>query len=251
MIWFFLLFHFNLGTDSDIGTRYANKSLQRVNALARKRPKGALISSTSRGTFTSKGGRLTKEGSDITIEIPEGAIPRGNSQKLWFDVVQNVYDPSSKEDATSILPKGNTGAMQVKCLLQEKRDNQVQLSPMIVVGPSDAILECPLVIRMPHCLSYRNNSWHLQMLGQACDEGEEQEWSEIMNTIGLVQLPTRPKSKFHNRSTYQMHMDYVQIKTSQLGAFKLVRSDLLDRSGMCSSYTVPCITSHPLPYRYP
>ena len=207
-----------------MATSYVNKSLQRVNALARKRPKGTLTSNKGRGTFTTKGGRLTKEGSDITIEIPEGAIPRGNSQKLWFDIVQNVYDPSNKEDdASCILPKGSTRTMQVESLLQEKRDKQVQLSPMIVVGPSDAILECPLIIRMPHCLSYRNNSWHLQMLGQASNgEEEEEEWSEIMNTIGLVQLPVRSRSKFHNCSTYQMHLDYVQIKTSQLGAFKLV-----------------------------
>ena len=186
-----------------------SKSLQRANALARKRPKVALSSNTGKGTFSNKGGRLTKEGSDITVEIPEGAIPRGTSQKLWFEVVQNVYDPSEKEGSCIILNDST-----------KNKDKLVQLSPMILVGPSDAILERPVVIRMPHCLSYRNNSWHFQMLGQA-SIGEE-EWSEITNTIGLVQLSGNSKNKFHNCSTYQMHLDYVQIKTSQMGAFKLV-----------------------------
>lgn len=210
------------GTYGDV-TSNTKKSLQRANALlTRKKTKGALSSNTGSGTFTHKGGKLTKDGSDVTIEIPEGAVPRGQSQKLWFEVVQCVYDPLSDEDASCLSLSDSIGKTQVESLLQEKREKRVQLSPMIVVGPSDAILECPLIVRMPHCLPYRNNSWHLQMLGRASNEDDEEEWSEIINTIGLVQLPVRSKGKFHNRSTYQMHLDYVQIKTSQLGAFKLV-----------------------------
>ena len=111
--------------------------------------------------------------------------------------------------------------------MQEKKDKRVQLSPVVTVGPSDAVLERPITIRIPHCLPYRNNSWHLQMLGRALGEeggsGEGGEWCEIVNTIGLVQLPTKGNSnKFHKKSAYQMHLDYVQVKTSRLGSFKLV-----------------------------
>ncbi len=174
--------------------------------------------------FSHKGGNLTKIGSDVTIEVPEGAVPRGQTQKIWFNVIQRVYDPSADDDALCLSLSDSISTSQVKSHLQEKRGKQVQLSPMIVVGPHDAVLEKPLVIRMPHCLPYRNNSWHLQMLGRPSIEGKSEDWQDIMNTIGLVQIsPTKSKSKFQNRSSYQMHLDYVQIKTSQLGSFKLVR----------------------------
>ena len=165
-----------------------------------------------------------KVGSDVTIEIPENAIPQGQSQKLRFEVTQSVYDPSIDEDSSSL---SDSGSIEIESLLQEKRDKTIQLSPIVTVGPSDAVLDRPITIRIPHCLPYRNNSWHLQMLGRALNgEGEEGGWCEIMNTIGLVQLSTKGSSnKFHKKSAYQMHLDYVQVKTCRLGSFKLVSSN--------------------------
>ena len=186
---------------------------------AKKRPSTSNIFSNGVGFFTHKGGRLTKEGSGVTIEIPENAIPRGQSQKIWFEVMQDVYDPSKEEDTFQSSSDSYSG--EIKSLQQEK-EKKVQLSPMIVIGPSDLPLSCPVVIRMPHSLPYQNNSWHLQMLGRASEDREsDSEWTEIMNTIGLIQLPVK-RNRFHNKSAYQMHLDYVQIKTSQLGCFKLV-----------------------------
>lgn len=168
----------------------------------------------------------------MTIEIPEDAIPKGQTQKIWFEVLQEVYDPSKEEDMFQSL--SDSGSFELESLLQEKREKRVQLSPVVAVGPPDAVLARPIVVRIPHCLPYRNNSWHLQMLGRAStgalsheeagrEEGEG-EWSEIVNTIGLVRLPMKNSSKFHKKSAYQMHLDYVQIKTSRLGCFKLVSS---------------------------
>ena len=176
--------------------------------------------------FTHRGGRLTNEGSDVTVEIPEDAIPHGQTQKLWFEVVQAVYNPSKEEELIQSL--SDSGSFELESLLQEKKEKRVQLSPVIIVGPSDAVLTRPLVVRIPHCLPYQNNSWHLQMLGRGSIGAEsssedEESWSEIANTIGHVQLPAKKNSnKFHKKSSYQMHLDYVQIKTSKLGCFKLV-----------------------------
>ena len=183
-------------------------------------------SNTGSGMFSSKGGKLSKIDSDVTVEIPEGAILAGQTQRIWFDVIQRVYDPSSEDDPLGLSHSDSISSSKVEDHLEKKRQKQVQLSPMVVVGPHDAVLEKPLIIRMPHCLPYRNNSWHLQMLGRpsSLNYGRE-EWQEIMNTIGLVQLPpVKSKSKFQNRSSYQMHLDYVQVKTNQLGTFKLVSS---------------------------
>ena len=186
--------------------------------------------------FSYKGGKLTKIGSDVTIEVPEGAVAHGQSQKIWFKVIQRVYDPSADEDSLCLSLSDSISTSQVESLLQEKREKQVQLSPMIVVGPHDAVLEKPLIIRMPHCLPYRNNSWHLQMLGRPSVDGGSEEWLDIANTIGLVQrTPVKSKSKFQNRSSYQMHLDYVQVKTSQLGTFKLVSLQVV---GLCISWTI-------------
>lgn len=207
-----------------------NKALQRTNA--KRKPPACTTYTNGIGAFTQKGGRLMKVGSDVTIEIPENAIPQGQSQKLRFEVKQSVYDPSSDEDASSL---SDSGSIEVESLLQEKRDKRVRLSPVVTVGPSDTELSRPITIRIPHCLPYRNNSWHLQMLGRALngedeEEGEEGGWSEIVNTIGLVQLtPKGSSNKFHKKSAYQMHLDYVQVKTCRLGSFKLVSTIAANR----------------------
>lgn len=213
-----------------------SKGLQQINAVPLKKlqPSRSELSTTSTngvGVFTHRGGQLTNEGSDVTVEIPENAIPRGQTQKVWFEVVQAVYNPSEEEEFIQSL--SDSGSFELESLLQEKKEKRIQLSPVVIVGPSDAVLARPLVIRIPHCLPYRNNSWHLQMLGlgrgsievgsSAGEEGNEESWSEIANTIGHIQLPAKKNSsKFHKKSAYQMHLDYVQIKTSMLGCFKLV-----------------------------
>ena len=221
---------------SETSLSATNKALQRANANRRKHSAFATYS-TGSGTFSQRGGRLLNPASGVTVEVPENAVPRGQTQKLWFKVVQAVYDPSKEEDLVQSL--SDSGSFELESLLQEKREKKVRLSPLVVVGPSDAVLVKPIVIRIPHCLPYRHNSWHLQMLGRASigesdtsgggkgggEGGEGEEWSEIVNTIGLVQPPPTKgngNSKFHRRSSYQMHLDYVQIKTSQLGCFKLV-----------------------------
>ena len=193
------------------------KALQRSNLLAAKQHKTSAPCINGLGIFTCRGGTLTNEGSGITIEIPENAVPRGKSQKIWFEVIQTVYNPLKQFEIS-----GNSRSFKlVESLIQEKKDKNIQLSPMIVVHPFNAVLEQSIVIRMPHCLPYRNNSWHLQMLGRTSDKDGD-DWAEIMNTIGLVEVPQKSNSKFRNRSSYQMHIDYVQVKTSQLGCFKLV-----------------------------
>ena len=47
--------------------------------------------------------------------------------------------------------------------MTDRRDRSVLLSPTVLIGPSDAVLNQPIKIKLPHCLSYQNNSWHLQV----------------------------------------------------------------------------------------
>ena len=169
------------------------------------------------GVFTHRGGVLMNAGSGVVIELPEDAIPRGKKQKLWFEVKQDVINPLHDEghDSSHTLTDSfqfNMGSAEFENYLAGKRERKVQLSPMILIGPSDAVLSRPIKIKMPHCLPYRNNSWHLHMFARAQDS-ETGDWTELSNTIGLVDLPRRrARSKVYEKSSYQMHIDYTQVK---------------------------------------
>ena len=170
------------------------------------------------GVFTNRGGVLMNAGSGVVIEVPEDAIPRGRKQKLWFEVIQDVFNPLQEEEmeASHGHPftdsfQFHTGSAEFENYLAGKRERKVQLSPVIQIGPSDATLSRPIKIKMPHCLPYQNNSWHLHMLAKA-QGSESQDWTELSNTIGLIELPPkRTGNKTYRKSSYQMHIDYTQV----------------------------------------
>ncbi len=145
-----------------------------------------------------------------------------------------------------------------------RKDRRVQLSSCILIGPSDAVLNQPIKIKLPHCLSYLNNSWHLQVhthapthilfthiptlplhthththshkhtphthplhtshpppppthtpsqvLGRPYGSpDEDSSWTDITNTMGLVDLPNKKHKTHFKQSTYQMHLDYITV----------------------------------------
>ena len=201
-----------------------NKPLRRVNA--KRRPSASDLETAScntafcngAGTFTHKGGRLTNVISGVEIEIPEGAIPKGQKQRLWFDVVQSVYDPREEEEMQRSLSSSASG--DTKSENHERKDRKVELSPVILVGPCDASLIRPIKIKLPHCLPYRNNSWHLQMVARAQNSTSE-DWIELSNSSGLIIPERNKKLKYFKNSTYQMSLDYVTVRTKHLGCFRL------------------------------
>ena len=169
------------------------------------------------GVFTHKGGVLMNAGSGVVIEVPEDAVPRGKKQKLWFEVKQDVINllHEDSHDSSHSLTDSfqfNMGSAEFENYLARKRERKVQLSPMILIGPSDAVLSRPIKIKMPHCLPYRNNSWHLHMFARA-ENAETEEWTELSNTIGLIDLPPRRAgNRSYEKSSYQMHIDYTQVR---------------------------------------
>ncbi len=145
--------------------------------------------------------------------------------------------------------------------MTDRRDRSVLLSPTVLIGPSDAVLNQPIKIKLPHCLSYQNNSWHLQVcilthhppshithphtshsynhasliLAHAYPqlvlalilppltssqvygrphESDEDNWTEITNTMGLVDLPNKKHTTHFNSSAFQLHLDYVTVSCS-------------------------------------
>ena len=168
------------------------------------------------GIFTHRGGTLMNAGSGVIIEVPEDAIPQGMKQKIWFEVKQDVFNPHHEQDTDASHQftdsfQFHTGSTEFENYLAGKRERKVQLSPVILIGPSDAELLRPIKIKMPHCLPYQNNSWHLHMLAKA-QTSTTKEWTELSNTIGLVELPPKKTgNKSYRKSSYQMHIDYTQV----------------------------------------
>ena len=208
-----------------------HKPLRRVNA--KRRPSASDIAGAScnsafcngAGVFTHKGGKLTNLVSGVEIEIPEGAIPKGRKQRLWFDVLQSVYEPSEEDTLLRSSSSSASSISEVENLLQDRKDRKVELSPVILVGPSDAALIRPIKIKIPHCLPYRNNSWHLQLMARAQNSTSE-DWVELSNSSGLI-IPERNKRlKFYKYSTYQMSLEYAMVRTKQLGSFRLCGSPM-------------------------
>ena len=201
------------------------KPLRRVNA--KRRPSASDLETAScntafcngAGTFTHKGGRLTNVISGVEIEIPEGAIPKGRKQRLWFDVVQAVYDPREEEDEMQ-RSLSSSASGETKPENHERKDRKVELSPMILVGPCDAALLRPIKIKLPHCLPYRNNSWHLQMVARVQNSTSE-DWIELSNSSGLIIPERNKKRKFFKNSTYQMSLEFATVRTKHLGCFRL------------------------------
>ena len=99
------------------------RPLRRVNARRRSSASNTADVATSTsftngtGVFTHRGGKLTNIGSGIEVEIPENAIPKGKKQKIWFDVVQTIVDPSNEEDMLNSLSDSGTYAYNCNSLL--------------------------------------------------------------------------------------------------------------------------------------
>ena len=59
---------------------------------------------TARGTFTSAGGVLSSPESGVSIVIPEGAIPDGVEQQIYFKVCKdNNFMPPLDSDRGNML----------------------------------------------------------------------------------------------------------------------------------------------------
>ena len=132
----------------------------------------------------------------------------GKRQRLWFEVIQKLYDPAEENKEISLeslskdgLSDSNSSVDEVENFLNERRKRTIQLSTMVLIGPSDAKFEQPIKVKIPHCLPYRNNSWHLhlQARGQNC---ESDDWMELSNSSGLIISPSRQRQRFFKVSTF-------------------------------------------------
>ncbi|XP_063170092.1 tight junction protein ZO-1 isoform X2 [Candoia aspera] len=92
---------------------------------------GHTVIATARGVFNSNGGVLSSIETGVSIIIPQGAIPEGIEQEIYFKVCRD----------NSILPP------------LDKEKGETLLSPLVMCGPHGLKFLKPVELRLPHCAS--------------------------------------------------------------------------------------------------
>jgi len=87
------------------------------------------VVATARGIFDYNGGVLSSLETGVSLVIPEGAIPYGNQQEIYFKVCQ---------DENSLPTPANPAA------------GERLMSPMVMCGPHGLKFEVPIELRLPH-----------------------------------------------------------------------------------------------------
>ncbi|XP_012588199.1 PREDICTED: tight junction protein ZO-1 isoform X4 [Condylura cristata] len=90
---------------------------------------GHTVVATARGIFNSNGGVLSSIETGVSIIIPQGAIPEGAEQEIYFKVCRD----------NSILPP------------LDKEKGETLLSPLVMCGPHGLKFLKPVELRLPHC----------------------------------------------------------------------------------------------------
>ncbi|XP_033046622.1 tight junction protein ZO-1 isoform X6 [Trachypithecus francoisi] len=90
---------------------------------------GHTVVATARGIFNSNGGVLSSIETGVSIIIPQGAIPDGVEQEIYFKVCRD----------NSILPP------------LDKEKGETLLSPLVMCGPHGLKFLKPVELRLPHC----------------------------------------------------------------------------------------------------
>uniref|UniRef100_A0A8C2C3U4 Zona occludens protein 1 n=1 Tax=Cyprinus carpio TaxID=7962 RepID=A0A8C2C3U4_CYPCA len=89
------------------------------------------VVATARGIFNTNGGVLSSIETGVSIIIPQGAIPDGVEQEIYFKVCRD----------NSILPP------------LDKEKGETLLSPLVMCGPHGLKFLKPVELRLPHCAS--------------------------------------------------------------------------------------------------
>ncbi|XP_065123605.1 tight junction protein 1 isoform X4 [Paramisgurnus dabryanus] len=87
------------------------------------------VVATARGIFNNNGGVLSSIETGVSIIIPQGAIPDGVEQEIYFKVCRD----------NSILPP------------LDKEKGETLLSPLVMCGPHGLKFLKPVELRLPHC----------------------------------------------------------------------------------------------------
>ncbi|XP_061743082.1 tight junction protein ZO-1 isoform X6 [Nerophis ophidion] len=115
---------------------------------------GHTVVATARGIFNSNGGVLSSIETGVSIIIPQGAIPEGVEQEIYFKVCRD----------NSILPP------------LDKDKGETLLSPLVMCGPHGLKFLKPVELRLPHCASMTPDGWSFALKSSDSSSGEPKSW---------------------------------------------------------------------------
>ncbi|XP_047666011.1 tight junction protein ZO-1 isoform X4 [Tachysurus fulvidraco] len=112
------------------------------------------VVATARGIFNSNGGVLSSIETGVSIIIPQGAIPEGVEQEIYFKVCRD----------NSILPP------------LDKEKGETLLSPLVMCGPHGLKFQKPVELRLPHCASMTPDGWSFALKSSDSSSGDPKNW---------------------------------------------------------------------------
>ncbi|XP_070809445.1 tight junction protein ZO-1 isoform X5 [Pituophis catenifer annectens] len=115
---------------------------------------GHTVIATARGVFNSNGGVLSSIETGVSIIIPQGAIPEGIEQEIYFKVCRD----------NSILPP------------LDKEKGETLLSPLVMCGPHGLKFLKPVELRLPHCASMTPDGWSFALKSSDSSSGDPKTW---------------------------------------------------------------------------
>ncbi|XP_074090351.1 tight junction protein 1 isoform X4 [Macrotis lagotis] len=115
---------------------------------------GHTVVATARGIFNSNGGVLSSIETGVSIIIPQGAIPEGIEQEIYFKVCRD----------NSILPP------------LDKEKGETLLSPLVMCGPHGLKFLKPVELRLPHCASMTPDGWSFALKSSDSSSGDPKAW---------------------------------------------------------------------------
>nr|XP_020462282.1 tight junction protein ZO-1-like isoform X5 [Monopterus albus] len=115
---------------------------------------GHTVVATARGIFNCNGGVLSSIETGVSIIIPQGAIPEGVEQEIYFKVCQD----------NSILPP------------LDKEKGETLLSPLVMCGPHGLKFLKPVELRLPHCASMTPDGWSFALKSSDSSSGDPKSW---------------------------------------------------------------------------
>ncbi|XP_029701775.1 tight junction protein ZO-1 isoform X3 [Takifugu rubripes] len=115
---------------------------------------GHTVVATARGIFNSNGGVLSSIETGVSIIIPQGAIPEGVEQEIYFKVCRD----------NSILPP------------LDKEKGETLLSPLVMCGPHGLKFLKPVELRLPHCASMTPDGWSFALKSSDSSSADPKNW---------------------------------------------------------------------------
>ncbi|XP_068594898.1 tight junction protein ZO-1 [Brachionichthys hirsutus] len=115
---------------------------------------GHTVVATARGIFNANGGVLSSIETGVSIIIPQGAIPEGVEQEIYFKVCRD----------NSILPP------------LDKEKGETLLSPLVMCGPHGLKFLKPVELRLPHCASMTPDGWSFALKSSDSSSGDPKNW---------------------------------------------------------------------------